>query len=134
VDEFSVLSRFRWFYYSQYSVVGVSSGYIEVMPGIDSSQQLLMISFPSSFLGDKRTAFSQSLTINFSLPDVPDASVGVEGMVELISLTSVTKPMERLRTVVAMDTHNDQQQVEVSPSHFAVCSCCLLSRVQRSFV
>ena len=98
--------------------VGISSGFIEVAPGgMDSSQQLLMVSFPPSFLGNKRTSFGQSLTINFSLPDFPEASV--EGMLELVSLVSVTKPMDKLRTMVAMDTQSNQQQVKASASlHF----------------
>ena len=60
---------------------------------------MLVLSFPPSYLGDKRTAFSQTLSLSLALPSLPDevrnsASLSLElrGYVEVTSSTSSIDP------------------------------------------
>ncbi len=78
---------------------------------------MLTLSFPPSYLGDKRNSFSQTLSINFSLPQVTDPSLSVEGMIEITPFISATSPpADKLRAKIRVETTANEQQAKVCNS------------------
>lgn len=84
-----------------------------------NNSQLLTLSYPSAYLGDKRTAFGQTLTFNFSLPGLSDALTNssslqlVKGYLEVVPFITRLAPSERLVIDLDISNTDEPQQEEV---------------------
>ena len=92
-------------------------GFLEVS-SMDSNQ-LVTLSFPPPYLGDKRTAFGQSLTLTLSFPALPgklsnsSSHESVHAILEVISYITSASPLERLLIDLSIDYTEEPQQTKV---------------------
>lgn len=86
-------------------------GFLEVTS--DPASQMLVLSFPSRYLGDKRTAFSQALSLQLSLPAPPLSQL--RAYLEVTStLSDVDPPLVLLFELELNASSGETQMVDVS--------------------
>ena len=85
-------------------------GFLEAAPRSSSSNRLT-ISFPSGYLGDKRTSYGQRLLLNISLPAMATGEEDYGASLEIMSTRTRHRP---LRLVLPLPPlQRDPQLVEV---------------------
>ena len=85
-------------------------GFLEAGPRSSSSNNLT-ISFPSGYLGDKRTSYGQQLLLNISLPAMAAGEEDYGASLEIMSTRTRHRP---LRLVLPLPPlQRDPQLVEV---------------------
>ena len=83
------------------------------------NSRLLTLSFPPSYLGDKRTAFGQALTFNLSFPGLSDALTSstslqlVKGFLKVVPFATRLAPPETLMVDFYAGNTDEPQQAKV---------------------
>lgn len=82
----------------------------------DPSSSSIVLSFPSTYLGNKRTAFGQDLSLTLSLPLLPENALlsELKAYVELTSFVARVEPLRRYLFGVEINvSSSDPQEVKV---------------------
>ena len=79
-----------------------------------SSSPMVILSFPASYLGDKRTAFGQGLSLTLSLPMLPEEVMRseVRAHLEVTSFVSNVEPPLILEFGVELDPLSSMEPLQ----------------------
>lgn len=93
-------------------------GFLEVTA--ENSSQVLVLSFPSPYLGDKRTAFDQKLSLNLSFPALEEVTLEEGLRASLEGVTSMFQ-LRRFEFELKVNATASPQLVEVRTSCDTSC-------------
>lgn len=94
---------------------GYRRGFLEVTS--DPNSPTLILSFPPPYLGDKRTAFRQALSLTLSFPRLPVGVPPVRAYVEVTSFVSRVDPLLVLLFELKVDASSPGPQMSKVRRH-----------------
>ena len=92
----------------------------------EPTSPFLILSFPPSYLGDKRTAFSQGLSLTFDLPNLPEELRGSPEIVAYLEVEASTSTFDPPLIL--------QFEVQVNATSVTTQTTKVLNRLRQGFI